>query len=54
MITDAQGAKDAGLHAVWLNRQGGEPPPGIHLITDLQDLPELLLNAGTAVPTPRR
>ncbi|MFD1048225.1 HAD family hydrolase, partial [Kibdelosporangium lantanae] len=54
---DAQGARDAGLHAVWLNRDAPPtelPPPGIHLITDLHALPELLLSPTTAVPIPRR
>ena len=54
---DAHGAHNAGLHAVWLNRDATvseTPPPGIHLITDLHALPELLQSPTPAVPTPRR
>jgi len=43
---DVVGARDAGWHAVWLNRGGrawsvGGPPPG-HVIASLSELPELL------------
>jgi putative hydrolase of the HAD superfamily len=42
---DAVGARNAGLHATWLNRAG--PPcgqPGVHVIETLSDLPELLVS----------
>nr|WP_243792614.1 HAD family hydrolase [Saccharopolyspora gloriosae] len=43
--TDALGAADAGLHGVWLNRNGTEhaPPEGVSMITSLAELPELLV-----------
>jgi putative hydrolase of the HAD superfamily len=43
--TDAQGAQDAGLHGVWLNRSGsGALPPGtgISVIRRLAELPALV------------
>jgi putative hydrolase of the HAD superfamily len=43
---DAIGARDAGLHGVWLNRSGqaeGALPAGISMIGDLAQLPELLV-----------
>ncbi|MFD3549556.1 HAD family hydrolase [Streptomyces sp. NPDC058655] len=42
--TDARGARDAGLVAVWLDRDGGRGPgpAGIHRIEGLDRLPELL------------
>ncbi|MCD0484908.1 HAD family hydrolase [Streptacidiphilus sp. ASG 303] len=41
---DALGARDAGLHGVWLDRAGtgGDPPPGVHRVRTLADLPGLL------------
>lgn len=44
--TDAIGARDAGLHAVWLDRHpGGEPiTAGVQTIETLADLPELLVS----------
>lgn len=41
---DARGARDAGLVAVWLDRDGtrGEGPTGVHRIRDLSELPALL------------
>ncbi|MFD3700802.1 HAD family hydrolase [Streptomyces sp. NPDC058646] len=41
---DARGARDAGLVAVWLDRAGqrGPGPEGVHRITGLAGLPELL------------
>ncbi|OKK20440.1 hydrolase [Streptomyces sp. CB00455] len=41
---DARGARDAGLLAVWLDRDGGrgEGPEGVHRITCLAGLPQLL------------
>jgi putative hydrolase of the HAD superfamily len=44
---DAIGARDAGLHGIWLNRDA-EPhdraPAGVHLIADLHELPRLLVS----------
>ncbi|MFL6123499.1 HAD family hydrolase, partial [Actinophytocola sp.] len=44
--TDAKGARDAGLHGVWLARSGTRPArePGIQTIESLSDLPELLVS----------
>ncbi|MFJ6794149.1 HAD family hydrolase [Streptomyces sp. NPDC091268] len=41
---DARGARDAGLTAVWLDRDGlrGPGPAGVHRIAGLDRLPELL------------
>ncbi|MFC9295598.1 HAD family hydrolase [Streptomyces sp. NPDC057011] len=41
---DARGARDAGLVAVWLDRDGrrGAGPEGVHRIAGLERLPELL------------
>lgn len=45
---DAVGARDAGLHGVWLDRCGAEAAaatePGVHVIESLSDLPELLVS----------
>jgi putative hydrolase of the HAD superfamily len=43
---DAVGARDAGLHGVWLDRCGGHPDPeaGVQVIESLADLPELLVS----------
>ncbi|WP_311202722.1 HAD family hydrolase [Actinophytocola gossypii] len=42
---DAVGARDAGLHGVWLNRSvdDARPATGIDMIESLADLPELLV-----------
>lgn len=44
--TDAIGARDAGLHGVWLARGAAHPStePGIQTIENLADLPELLVS----------
>jgi len=44
--TDAIGARDAGLHGVWLSRDPGAeaPEPGVQTIETLADLPELLVS----------
>jgi putative hydrolase of the HAD superfamily len=44
--TDAMGARDAGLHAVWLSRAGAVSTHelGIQTIEGLSDLPELLVS----------
>ena len=41
---DALGAARAGLTGVWLDRTGsaGHAPPGVHVISELTELPELL------------
>lgn len=56
--TDAVGARDAGLEGVWLDRTGGdaEVPEGVHVITGLDALPQLLVSefARVGVPAQRR
>jgi putative hydrolase of the HAD superfamily len=44
--TDAIGARDAGLHAVWLARAAvaPSPEPGVQTIETLADLPELIVS----------
>jgi putative hydrolase of the HAD superfamily len=44
--TDAIGARDAGLHAVWLAREAATPTPeqGVQTIETLADLPELIVS----------
>ena len=44
--TDAIGARDAGLHGVWLRRDAAAPSrePGVQTIETLSDLPELLVS----------
>lgn len=44
---DALGARDAGLHGVWLNRSldDARPATGITMVETLADLPELLVTA---------
>ncbi|GAB2768374.1 HAD family hydrolase [Amycolatopsis magusensis] len=55
--TDAMGAADAGLGAVWLDRSasGAEVPRGVHVLEGLAELPELLVCefARVGVPSPR-
>ncbi|WP_372448942.1 HAD family hydrolase [Qaidamihabitans albus] len=49
--TDAMGARDAGLGGVWLNRGhdaeyvdgAGDAPRGVHVVSSLDELPELLV-----------
>lgn len=46
LVLDAMGARDAGLHGVWLDRTGTDHdglPTGISVISTLADLPGLLL-----------
>jgi putative hydrolase of the HAD superfamily len=55
--TDAIGAQDAGLGAVWLDRDGtsrtGErAPEGVHTVTSLGELPELLVSEYATVGVP--
>ncbi|MCI2424207.1 HAD family hydrolase [Saccharopolyspora sp. K220] len=48
---DALGATQAGLHGVWLNRNGTEAPTGhVPTITSLFELPELLVSDLPAIP----
>jgi putative hydrolase of the HAD superfamily len=45
LATDAVGARDAGLHGVWLDRSGGGALPqgaGISVIGQLAELPALV------------
>src|SRR5437868_4958549 len=44
--TDALGARDAGLHGVWLDRRRADLPveAGVHVIETLADLPELIVS----------
>jgi putative hydrolase of the HAD superfamily len=44
VLSDVEGAHAAGLVAVWLDRHGDAwpPPPGVHRITSLAELPDLL------------
>jgi putative hydrolase of the HAD superfamily len=58
---DAVGARDAGLHAVWLNRHeipAQHAPLGVQVIPDLAELPSLLVSEyvtpSVTVPAPRR
>jgi putative hydrolase of the HAD superfamily len=57
---DAIGARDAGLHAVWLNREDetdAHAPADVHVIADLTELPSLLVSEyvtpSVSVPAPR-
>ena len=52
--TDAIGARDAGLGAVWLDRDGiGErAPEGVHTVTGLAELPELLVSEYATIGVP--
>lgn len=46
LVLDAMGARDAGMHGVWLDRSGTAHdglPAGISVISSLNKLPELLL-----------
>ncbi|CAM3650260.1 HAD family hydrolase [Kibdelosporangium persicum] len=57
---DAIGARNAGLHAVWLNREdepATQAPRDVHVVTDLAELPSLLVSEyvtpSVTVPAPR-
>ncbi|WP_091629074.1 HAD family hydrolase [Amycolatopsis saalfeldensis] len=55
--TDAIGAQDAGLGAVWLDRDdtsrtGERAPVGVHTVTTLAELPELLVSEYVTVGVP--
>ena len=54
--TDAIGARDAGLHAVWLDRCGTDEPvdAGVQTIDTLADLPRLIVSEyRTRISRPR-
>ncbi|WP_349497775.1 HAD family hydrolase [Actinokineospora globicatena] len=60
---DAHGARDAGLHGIWLDRDHTHPPtPGVPVIDTLADLPALLVTeyrtptvtSTSTLPIPRR
>jgi putative hydrolase of the HAD superfamily len=42
LMSDAQGSKRAGLHAIWLNRHGPEKATAVVTVASLQDLGELI------------
>lgn len=46
--TDARGARDAGLHGVWLDRSGtgGAPPEGVHRVLGLDGVAPLVRRLG--------
>ncbi|TVT03579.1 HAD family hydrolase [Amycolatopsis bartoniae] len=52
--TDAVGARDAGLAGVWLDRHdsGAEVPEGVHVISGLDDLPQLLVSEFARIGVP--
>ncbi|MFC4000592.1 HAD family hydrolase [Prauserella oleivorans] len=52
--TDALGARDAGLGGVWLNRGqvAAEVPPGVHVLSSLSELPQLLVSEFVRVGVP--
>ncbi|MBP2323654.1 putative hydrolase of the HAD superfamily [Kibdelosporangium banguiense] len=57
---DAIGAHEAGLHAIWLDRDDlptSRVPQGVHVIPDLSELPSLLVSEyvtpSLTVPSPR-
>ncbi|MBK1786867.1 HAD family hydrolase [Prauserella cavernicola] len=52
--TDAIGARDAGLGGVWLDRteSAEDVPPGVHVISSLTELPELLVSEFVRVGVP--
>jgi len=52
--TDAIGARDAGLGAVWLDRDGiaERAPEGVHTVAGLAELPELLVSEYATIGVP--
>lgn len=46
-LSDYMGARQAGLRAIWLNRDGGDPPGPCEMIRALSDLPPLLAQRNT-------
>lgn len=52
--TDAVGARDAGLGGVWLDRHqtGAEVPGGVHVISGLDELPQLLVSEFARIGVP--
>ncbi|OLR91676.1 HAD family hydrolase [Actinokineospora bangkokensis] len=59
---DAEAARAAGLHGVWLDRTAAGPPPDLPVVDSLAALPALLVTeyrtptvtSGFGLPTPRR
>ena len=52
--TDAVGARDAGLEGIWLDRAGTDRdvPEGVHVITGLDALPQLLVTEFARIGVP--
>lgn len=53
--TDAVGAQEAGLAGVWLDRHetaGAQAPEGVHVISGLDELPQLLVSEFARVGVP--
>ncbi|WP_051116560.1 HAD family hydrolase [Amycolatopsis nigrescens] len=54
--TDAVGARDAGLGAVWLDRSAADTnpdmPSGVHVVNGLDELPELLVSEFARIGVP--
>lgn len=53
--TDAVGARDAGLEGVWLDRHeaaSAEVPEGVHVISGLDELPQLLVSEFARIGVP--
>ncbi|WP_236794366.1 HAD family hydrolase [Amycolatopsis sp. GM8] len=52
--TDAVGARDAGLEGVWLDRHesGTDAPEGVHVISGLDELPQLLVSEFARIGVP--
>ncbi|RZS39100.1 putative hydrolase of the HAD superfamily [Herbihabitans rhizosphaerae] len=50
---DAVGARDAGMHGIWLDRAAGAEPGerAVHVITSLEALPKLLVSEFRTPPT---
>ncbi|MDA3628314.1 HAD family hydrolase [Saccharopolyspora oryzae] len=48
--TDARGAASAGLHGIWLNRDGAPAAADVPTITSLHELPEMLVADLPAIP----
>lgn len=66
LVADAVGARDAGLHGVWLDREAGhvdgreeagqrDLPSRIHVLESLDQFPQLFVSefAAVAMPIPR-
>lgn len=53
-VLDVQGARDAGMRAIWIDRDGAAWPPGLapaeHTITSLDELVSVLPRIGSPAP----